>query len=69
MANFKQDNPTYRKPAELPSDSNWHYIGDGRLHDPIVKDPAMNGNRWTIDYGYGSGKSFEKLNQPQKNGH
>lgn len=45
----------------------WNYIGDGRLHDPIIGDPAMHGNRWTIDYGYGSGKSYDKFNQGVKN--
>jgi len=67
MANFKEDNPTYRKPAKLPNDSNWHYIGDGKLHDPIIGDPAMHGNRWTIDYGYDNSKSFDKFNQGVKN--
>jgi len=45
----------------------WNYIGDGKLHDPIIGDPAMHGNRWTIDYGYDNSKSFDKFNQGVKN--
>ena len=44
--NFKGDSPKYRKPK--PLDNEWHYVGDGKLHDPTVGDPAMNGRRWTI---------------------
>ena len=63
MANFANDKPTYRKPEPLKG--NWNYIGDGRFHDPSVGSPAMRGRRWMIDYGYGSGKGFEKFQQGQ----
>lgn len=63
--NSANSKPSYRKPTPLMG--QWNYIGDGRLHDPIIGDPAMHGNRWTIDYGYGSGKSYDKFNQGVKN--
>ncbi len=65
MANFAHDKPTYRKPE--PLQKGWHYIGDGRYHDPSTGSPAMKGRRWMIDYGYGSGKSFDKFQQGLKN--
>lgn len=65
MANFKGDKPLYRKPEPLKS--GWHYIGDGGQHDPIIGHPAMKGRRWMIDYGYDSGKSYQKFQQGLKN--
>ena len=57
----KSQKPQYRKPTSLPA--NWNYVGDGKLHDPTVGDPAMHGRRSMIDYGYSSGKSFDKFHQ------
>lgn len=65
MANFKGDKPLYRKPEPLKP--GWHYIGDGGKHDPIIGHPAMKGRRWMIDYGYDSGKSYQKFQQGLKN--
>lgn len=56
--------PQYRKPSNLPA--QWSYVGDGKLHDPTVGDPAMHGRRWMIDYGYNSGKGYEKFQQGLK---
>ena len=56
--------PQYRKPGKLPAD--WNYVGDGKLHDPIIGNPAMHGRRWMIDFCYGSGKSFDKFQQSLK---
>jgi len=36
-------------------------LGNGKLHDPIIGHPAMKGRRWTIDYGYDSGESYDKF--------
>jgi hypothetical protein len=60
----KQNKPEYRTGKKLPGD--WNYIGDGKFNDPIIGHPAMRGRRWMIDYGYGSGKSFEKFQQGLK---
>jgi hypothetical protein len=57
--------PQYRTPTKLSGD--WDYVGQqGKLNDPIIGHPAMHGRRWMIDYGYGSGKSFEKFQQGLK---
>lgn len=52
--------PVYRVPKEVNGD--WHYVGDGRVHDPSINSKEMKG-RWTIDYNANSGKSFGKLNK------
>ena len=52
--------PSYRSPEKVGG--NWHYIGDGKLHDPSLNSKEMKG-RWTIDYNSNSGQSFDKLNQ------
>ncbi len=57
--------PTYIEPKSLGND-NWHYIGDGHLHDPSVNSPSMVG-RWTIDYNANSGQSFKKFQDNLKN--
>ena len=55
----------YRTPSKLPGD--WTYIGQGgKPNDPTIGHPAMHGRRWMIDYGYDSGKSFEKFQQGLK---
>lgn len=41
--------------------------GKNKLNDPIIGHPAMKGRRWMIDYGYDSGKSYDKLNMKYKN--
>jgi hypothetical protein len=56
--------PIYRKPEKLRAD--WNHIGDGKLHDPIIGNPAMHGRRWMIDFGYDSGKSFDKFQKSLK---
>jgi hypothetical protein len=45
----------------------WHYIGDGKFHDPSLGSDAMRGRRWMIDPSAGSGKSFQKFQQGMKN--
>jgi hypothetical protein len=65
MANFAKDKPTYRKAD--PLHKGWHYIGDGKFHDPTLGSDAMRGRRWMIDPGAGSGKSFSKFQQGLKN--
>lgn len=66
MSNFaNKQKPTYRHMSKLSGD--WNHIGDGKFHDPIIGHPAMRGRRWMIDYGYGSGKSFQKFQQGLKN--
>ncbi len=52
--------PSYRNPSKIGDD--WHYIGDGKCHDPSINAKEMKG-RWTIDYNANSGKSFDKLDQ------
>ena len=57
--------PQYRSPSKLPAD--WTYIGQGgKLNYPIIGHPAMHGRRWMIDYGYDSGKGFQKFQQGLK---
>ena len=34
-----------------------------KLNDPIIGHPAMKGRRWTIDYGFSSGKTFSKIKE------
>ena len=66
MRNFAKDGPPkYRKPE--PLHKGWHYIGDGKFHDPSLDSDPMRGRRWMIDPGAGSGKSFEKFQQGMKN--
>lgn len=66
MSNFKSDPPKYKEPEPLKQ--NWHYIGDGKFHDPTTNSSDMKG-KWTIDYGYGSGKSYNKFQESlNKNG-
>jgi len=65
MANFNGDKPLYRKPA--PIKSGWHYIGDGRSHDPTMGHPEMKGRKWMISQDYHSGKSFKKFEEGIKN--
>lgn len=55
----------YRTPKNLPG--NWDYVGDGKLHDLTINNPAMHGRRWMIDYGYNSGKTYDKFVQGLKN--
>ena len=47
MANFAKDKPLYRKPE--PLHKGWHYIGDGKFHDPSLGSDPMRGRRWMID--------------------
>lgn len=63
--NLKISSPTYRKPSNL--NGEWHYIGDGKFHDPTLGAKEMKG-RWTIDYNAGSGQSYNKFQQNLKNG-
>jgi hypothetical protein len=66
MRNFVKDGqPLYRKPDPLKK--GWHYIGDGKPHDPTTGHPEMRGRTWMIDPSYHSGKSFEKFQQGLKN--
>jgi len=66
MRNFANDTPpSYRKPDPLKK--GWHYIGDGKPHDPTSGHPEMLGRKWMIDPSYHSGKSFEKFQQGLKN--
>lgn len=64
MANFAKDEATYRKPKPLTG--NWHYIGDGKSHDPSTGSPEMTG-KWTISKDHYSGKSYNKFNEGLKN--
>ena len=65
MRNFaKSGPPLYRKPEPLKK--GWHYIGDGKLHDPSSDSPEMRGRKWMIDSSYNSGKSFAKFQQGLK---
>lgn len=66
MRNFARSGPPlYRKPEPLKK--GWHYIGDGKPHDPTKGHPEMRGRTWMIDPSYHSGKSFEKFQQGLKN--
>jgi hypothetical protein len=69
MSNYPTNSKLkYVEPKSLEN-SNWHYIGDGQLHDPSVNSPSMVG-RWTINYNANNGKSFDKFqeNLGNKNG-
>ena len=35
------------------------------MNDPIIKNPAMRGRRWSIDYAYGPHTSYDKLSKHQ----
>jgi len=66
MRNFAKDgDPKYRKPD--PLHKGWHYIGDGKFHDPTLGSDAMRGRRWMIDPSAGNGKSFAKFQQGIRN--
>jgi hypothetical protein len=66
MRNFINDGtPHYRTPEPLKK--GWHYIGDGKPHDPTKENPEMRGRTWIIDPSYNSGKSFAKFQQGFKN--
>jgi len=44
--------------------SDWTLLGHGRSIDRTDSDPAMLG-RWTINYGYNSGKTYQKFLESQ----
>lgn len=44
--------------------SDWTLLGRGRSIDRTDSDPAMLG-RWTINYGYNSGKTYQKFLESQ----
>jgi len=60
---MKKDTQNHKFPKKLKGD--WDLIGQQQPepNDPILKHPAMKGRRWTIDYGYDSGKTFSKLKE------
>ena len=57
MENNK-DNTKYRVPQQPGKD--WTVLGQGKSIDRTESDPAMLG-RWTINYGYNSGKSYQRF--------
>jgi hypothetical protein len=60
---MKKDTQNHKFPQKLHGD--WDLIGQQqpKPNDPILKQSAMKGRRWTIDYGYDSGKTFSKLKE------
>ena len=49
----------YRTPNK--QDVDWTVLGQGKSIDRTLQDPPMKGRHWTIDYGFSSGKSYDKL--------
>lgn len=49
----------YRTPMKQSDD--WTVLGQGKSIDRTLQDPPMKGRHWTIDYGFSSGKSYDKL--------
>lgn len=46
-------------------EGEWHALGDGKLHDPLIGHPAMKGRRWQIDYAHPP-HGYEKMQQVDK---
>ena len=57
----KEDTKNHKYPGTMKGD--WDLIGQQKPqpNDPLLKNPAMKGRRWTIDAGYDSGKTYGKL--------
>lgn len=58
---MKNDTQNHKFPKKLQGD--WDLIGQQKPkpNDPIIGHPAMKNRRWTIDYGFDSGKTYKKL--------
>lgn len=55
----KDNNTNYRIPQKQTGD--WTLLGQGKTIDRTLQDPPMKGRHWTINYGFSSGKSYDKL--------
>lgn len=52
-------NDGYRTPPKQTND--WTVLGNGKSCNRVESDAAMRGQRWTIDWTYNCGKSYQRF--------